>query len=135
MISGKLDRDSLLTSHQVGALIHADPSSVKNWVERGWLKAFKTPGGHRRIRARDLVAFLTQHRMPIPPSLSFRRKLMLVDDQRREIEAFVRLLTPYSERLDVLALDNGIDALLRVGSFEPELIVLDVFMPNIDGLE
>lgn len=135
MITAKIHRDSFLTSHQVGALIQADPTSIQNWVEKGWLKAFRTPGGHRRIRVRDLLTFLSEHHMPVPRDLSFKRRVMLVDDQQRELAAFARLLSPFEELLEVRALDNGIDALIQVGSFQPELIVLDVFMPSLDGRE
>jgi excisionase family DNA binding protein len=135
MAGTQIDPEDVLTSHQVGELLRADPSSVQNWVERGWLKAFRTPGGHRRIRAADLVRFLVERGMPVPERLSFKRRLMLVDDQPRELRAFQRLLAPYEERIEVCAIDNGIDALIRVGSFKPELIVLDVLMPGIDGIE
>ncbi len=82
VMTAKIDADQLLTSHQVGALLQVNPSSVKKWVNEGRIAAFRTPGGHRRIRAADLVEFLDVHKMPIPRPLAnaSKRRLLVVDD-------------------------------------------------------
>jgi excisionase family DNA binding protein len=132
-----IDGDRLLTSHEVGALLQVNPSSVNKWVKEGRIQAFRTPGGHRRIRARDLVEFLDVHKMPIPKGLSgaSRRRLLIVDDDSAHLRAIERLLKPKLDRVQVSFATNGIDALVQVGSFKPNLIVLDVYMPELDGLE
>lgn len=129
--------DSLLTSYQVGALLQVNPSSINKWVKDGRINAFRTPGGHRRIRAGDLVAFLAQHKMPIPRTLSgaSKRRLLVVDDDAKQLEAFGRVLKPYNDRIDVAIVDNGIDALVQIGSLKPHVAVLDVYMPLVDGIE
>lgn len=129
--------DSLLTSYQVGSLLQVNPSSVNKWVKDGRIPAFRTPGGHRRIRASDLVAFLNEHHMPVPRSLAnaARRRLLVVDDEAKDLESIQRLLKAYSGQIDLRTIDNGIDALLQIGSFQPHVVVLDVIMPQLDGLE
>jgi excisionase family DNA binding protein len=137
-VSGKkTNADRLLTSHEVGALLQVNPSSVKKWVNEGRIAAFRTPGGHRRIRAADLVAFLDVHKMPIPDSLqsSCKRRLLIVDDDAVHLRFIERRLKAHSAWLAVETSNNGIDALVRVGEWKPHLIVLDVFMPELDGLE
>lgn len=133
----KIGRDSLFTSSEVGDLLQVNASSVNKWIEQGRLSAFRTPGGHRRVRAGDLVAFLETHQMPIPQPLrsASRPRLLIVDDDKTQLDALVRLMSARKEDVDVLGVDNGIDALVQVGSFRPHLILLDVFMPEIDGLE
>jgi excisionase family DNA binding protein len=59
-----------LTSHQAADLIQVNPSSVNKWVKEGRIPAYRTPGGHRRIQAADLVAFLTEYAMPVPVPLA-----------------------------------------------------------------
>jgi excisionase family DNA binding protein len=132
-----LHAERLLTSHEVGALLQVNPSSVKKWVNEGRIAAFRTPGGHRRIRVADLVDFLNRHAMPIPRPLAAasKRRLLVVDDDLMHLRALERRLKPYASRLQVELTENGIDALVMVGSFKPDLIVLDVYMPELDGLE
>lgn len=133
----KLNADRLLTSHEVGELLQVNPSSVKNWVDEGRIAAFRTPGGHRRIRVADLVEFLDRHAMPIPRKLASvgRRRMLIVDDDAVHLRALERRIKAYKSRVQVELTDNGIDALVLVGSFKPHLIVLDVYMPELDGLE
>lgn len=133
----KLVSDQLLTSSEVGELLQVNPSSVKKWVDDGLLAAFRTPGGHRRIRAADLVSFLHQHKMPIPAELqdAARKRLLIVDDEADQLKALSRSFKRFASRVEVTTTSNGIDALVLVGSFQPHAVLLDVYMPGIDGLE
>jgi excisionase family DNA binding protein len=133
----KIVSDQLLTSSEVGDLLQVNPSSVKKWVDDGLLVAFRTPGGHRRIRAADLVTFLVRHEMPIPHDLqdAAKKRLLIVDDEVEQLKALSRSLKRFADRVEVTTTSNGIDALVLVGSFHPHAVLLDVYMPGIDGLE
>lgn len=131
----ELTPDSLLTSHQAGTLLQVNPSSINKWVKEGRIPAFRTPGGHRRIRASDLVAFLIKHRMPMPTNLegAARRRILLVDDDPVYLRTLERSLE--GQPVDLALCDNAVEALVKVGSFRPHLILLDVLMPGMDGFE
>lgn len=137
MIPETIDPDSLLTSTQVGNLLQVNPSSVKKWVNDGHIIAFRTPGGHRRIRALDLVAFLDAHKIPVPRQLqnAGKRRIVAVDDDITQLRALGRSLKRWSDKLDVTLVDNGVDALLEVGAARPHGLLIDVFLPGIDGIE
>ena len=137
MPNRNLNAEHLLTSHEVGSLLQVNPSSVKKWVNDGRITAHRTPGGHRRIRVADLVDFLHRHAMPIPRPLAgaSKRRLLVVDDDLMHLRALERRLKPYRTRVEVELIENGIDALVMVGTFKPDLIVLDVYMPEVDGIE
>lgn len=129
--------ESLLTSHQAGHLLQVNPSSISNWVKAGHIQAFRTPGGHLRIRVVDLVAFCKTHDIPLPAQLSdmARRRLVVVDDDQKQLGALRRVLKPYADRIELKTVDNGIDALVLVGAFKPQVVVIDVFMPEVSGIE
>ena len=128
--------DHLLTSSEVGALLQVNPSSVKKWVDTGHLSAFRTPGGHRRIRALDLIAFLERHRMPVPHALrdAGRRRVVVVDDDKLQLRALARRLRR-ADAVEVHAIDDPIDALVRIGALQPHAVVVDVLMPRLSGLD
>jgi excisionase family DNA binding protein len=127
--------DHLLTSSEVGALLQVNPSSVKKWVDTGHLSAFRTPGGHRRIRALDLIAFLERHHMPVPRALkdAGRRRVVVVDDDKLQLRALARRLR--RAEVEVHAVDDPIDALVTIGAVQPHAVVVDVLMPRLSGLE
>ena len=60
-------------------------------------------------------------------------KILLVDDERRIIE----VLEAYLERegYEIHSADNGIDALKKAKSINPDLIILDLMLPDISGEE
>ena len=126
-----------MTSTEVGVLLQVNPSSVKNWVDEGRINAFRTPGGHRRIRATDLVSFLESHDMPVPSGLELatRRRILVVDDDAAQLRAYQRAFRSHEARVQLAVTESGIDALVLVGTFRPHLILLDVYMPGLDGLE
>lgn len=130
-------RDRLLTTREVSELLQVTRQSVSNWVRQGYIRAAFTPGGHARIRIGDLVRFLEESQMPIPSVLKsqLRRRLMLIDDDATVLRAMQRSLKQYDEFVEIMAVQRGIDALLQIEGFSPHVIVLDQFMPGLDGLE
>lgn len=64
-----IEPETYLTSHEAAGMIQANPSSINKWVKEGRIICFQTPGGHRRIKAADFVAFLSEHNMPVPEPL------------------------------------------------------------------
>ena len=130
----EITSESVLTSHQVGRLLQVSRRSVNNWIEQGRLTAFRTPGGHRRVGGAGGVG---ETGFPIPEDLSpfARRRIIVVDDDRHQLRAYGRLLAPYEDVVELRLMERGIDALLMIGSFLPDLVVLDIVLPGLDGVE
>lgn len=127
--------DRLLTTHDVGRMLQMDPSSIVKWVNDGLLPAYKTPGGHRRIRTTDLLAFLREHKMYVPPELATGvRRVLIVDDDAKVLKALERGLKG-TEGLEVETCGSGIEALVRIGARRPHVLVLDINMPELDGFQ
>jgi CheY-like chemotaxis protein len=129
--------DRYFTSHQVGDILQVNPSSIVKWINDGILKAFRTPGGHRRVTSTELVRFAQAHGMPVPEELKAlaTTRVLVIDDEPRFLRSLERALKPFDEELDVTTVENGIDAMLRLGSLKPDIVLLDLRMPGLDGFE
>ncbi len=128
--------ERLFTSGEAAEILQADTTSVVKWVNDGLLVAYHTPGGHRRIRPRDLVAFMRAHGMFVPPELGATRvKVLLVDDEPRILGAMKRALKAHEGAVELLTARTGMEALVMLGSEKPDVLVLDIVMPDMDGLE
>ena len=139
MPSGDRKRDSVgervpadegkewLTLGQAAAFLGAAQSTVRKWADGGRLPAFYTPGGHRRFRRGDLQAFLSGRRSG--PA----RSVLVVDDDAGLREYIRASLEPegYSVR-EARSAEEGLRALEEES---PDLILLDVMMPRLDGWE
>ncbi|UCC68448.1 MAG: response regulator [Armatimonadota bacterium] len=60
-----------------------------------------------------------------------RKKILVVDDDRDDRKMISMILEP--EGYEVIAAENGVEALEKVESEDPDLILLDVMMPELDG--
>jgi two-component system cell cycle response regulator len=69
----------------------------------------------------------------IESAFSQRRKILIVDDERLNVQLMEEQLAKYS--YDTIAAYCGEDALLIVEKELPDLIILDIVMPGIDGFE
>lgn len=128
--------DQLYTTHDISRLLQVDPSTVSKWIDRGILLAFRTPGGHRRVRAGDLRAFLIQHQMPVPDELgSGAIKLVIVDDEKPVLEAMKRAFKPFAAQVELVTTTSGVEAVLLVSEQRPHGLLIDLNMPDLDGLE
>lgn len=128
--------DTLYTTHDISRLLQVDPSTVSKWIDRGILLAFRTPGGHRRVRSADLRTFLITHQMPVPEELgSGTVKLLVVDDERQQLDALKRAFKPYAAQVELTLTSSGVEALLVVSENKPHGMLIDLNMPDIDGLE
>ncbi|MHB8421062.1 MAG: response regulator [Myxococcales bacterium] len=129
--------DRYFTSHQVGDILQVNPSSVVKWINDGILNAFRTPGGHRRVSASELVRFARHHGMPVPNELRdlALTKVLVVDDEPRFLASLQRAFKPYAEEIALQTTENGIEALVATGSFKPDVLILDLHMPTVDGFK
>jgi excisionase family DNA binding protein len=127
--------DRVYTSHEVADLVQVSPSTVLSWVNQGLLPAFRTPGGHRRIRGHELAGFLRSHRMPIPAEIDDRRRVLAIDDEPAFLRALERQLARAAPDLAVQTATGAVEGLLKVGTFQPDVVLLDADMPGMDGVE
>ncbi len=128
-------RDNYFSSHAVAKLIEVSPSAVLNWIEKGILVAYRTPGGHRRIERGALIRFLHEHDMPIPPALAGVARLLVIDDDTSFLRTAKRLLKRTVPSLTIQTAEGGVDGLIQMGLFRPDAVLLDAYMPGVDGIE
>ncbi|HEX2686874.1 MAG TPA: thiamine pyrophosphate-binding protein [Kofleriaceae bacterium] len=69
-----------------------------------------------------------------PTARSRPARVLVVDDDKNLLRAMERTVRSDRE-IELTMVDNAIDAMLAVGSIKPDLIVMDIFMPGLDGLE
>jgi excisionase family DNA binding protein len=129
---------SVFTTFEAAKICHVSPLSIINWVNAGRLAAFRTPGGHRRIRRDDLVRFMRENGMPLPEELregSGRPRVLVVDDESAIREVIAEHLTLRAKPYEVMTAANGFEAGRMVASWRPDIVLLDLRMPGLDGFQ
>ncbi len=124
------------TTGEVADFCSVTINAVKKWIASDKLKAFRTPGGHYRVNHADFLEFLDKYKLDIKNRLfPDKRRILIVDDEPEIIEFIKGALDSAGAGYDVETACDGYEALIKVGDFKPELLILDIRMPNIDGFE
>ncbi len=119
-----------LSTAEVARLFRVSVPTIQRWVDAGHLKAWKTPGGHRRVDAASVQALRAG-----PAQAAGPVQVVVVDDNpddRDLLEAIVHEALPGAA---VALFDNAVQALVAIGRHAPAIVITDIVMPHMDGLE
>jgi excisionase family DNA binding protein len=124
------------TTHDIARFCDVYPSSVVRWIGEGKLKSYETPGGHQRVGREDLIAFLKEFRIPIPPEVeSPQKRVLIVDDEVEMTRVIARAFARHPAEFRTEVCHSGVEALISIGQNPPDLVILDIVLPKMDGLQ
>ena len=119
-----------LTLGQAAKYLGVAQSTIRKWSDVGRVPAFYTPGGHRRYRRGDLDAFLERS----GPGRGRTGPLVLVVDDDPGVRQVVRANLE-AEGYAVREAGSADEGLASLEQEPPDLLLLDVMMPEVDGWE
>jgi len=127
----------LLTTGQVAKLCGFSPSAVLQWINAKKLPAYSSPGGRHRVAPADLVEFLKAHGMHIPAELQREaaHRILIVDDEAEVRRVLRALLKEGGLNCVTEEAASGAEGCVKVASFRPHLLILDIKMPGIDAVD
>lgn len=129
-------REDLLTTGDIARRCRVTTNAVKKWIRERNLPAFRTPGGHFRIKEGDFDAFSAHYRFAAPVARAPKgRRVLVVDDDPAVLRVVVDALSEPQMGLTIASASDGYEALIAIGRFRPDVLVLDLRMPRVDGLE
>lgn len=122
------------TTFKAAHLVGVQPTTIIKWAREKKLKVYTTVGGHRRILHSDLIDFMKHYKLPIPPELqSYQSRILIVDDDDTVGPMLKKSLQGVLKEVKVDWIKDAVEALIAVGKNPPDLIILDVVMPVMDG--
>jgi len=111
--------EDTLTVFTASKYCNVSSKTIINWVEAGHIKAYKTVGGHRRIKKSNLESFMQTQGIPIPETGDDpgRKKILVVDDDMIIVESIVQALEEDKFDYEVISASDGFEAGLQVSPF------------------
>jgi len=126
---------TVFTTGEAAKVCKVSQQTIIRCFDNGQLKGFRVPGSKfRRIPREALYKFMKDNGIPTDALESGRRKVLLVDDEVEIVEMLQKALDD-DGRFEYKVAANGFDAGMMVKEYRPDLIVLDVMLPDINGKE
>jgi len=124
-----------MTTGRVAAAFQVTIPTVKRWIREGHLKAFQTAGGHYRITEQELEHFRAARNFPVIPAVPEELPRVLVVDDDLPLLSMLSDALTLAGRYKVEVARDGYEGLIRVGSYRPHVLILDIRMPGLDGFQ
>ncbi len=126
---------TVFTTGEAAKICKVSQQTIIRCFDSGQLKGFRVPGSRfRRIPRDQLYSFMRDNGIPSDALDSGKRKVLIVDDDKELVELIADVLER-DGRFEVRSVNNGFDAGMMVKDYSPDLIVLDVMLPDINGRE
>jgi excisionase family DNA binding protein len=133
-----MNESKLLSPNEVARLFSVSPITVRQWAQKGLLESQPTPGGHRRFSMDAIENFASSRGVSLSqPEKVFgdgERVLIVEDDE--QLRSF--LVELFSGRDGIAAVDaagSAFEAGRKVESLSPSIVLLDLMLPGIDGIQ
>ncbi len=126
---------TVFTTGEAAKICKVSQQTIIRCFDNGSLKGFRVPGSRfRRIPRDQLYSFMKDNGIPTDALENGKRKVLIVDDDEELVELMVDVFHR-DGRFEHKAANNGFDAGMMVKEFRPDLVVLDVMLPDINGKE
>ncbi len=126
---------TVFTTGEAAKICKVSQQTIIRCFDNGQLKGFRVPGSRfRRIPREALYRFMKDNGIPTDALESGKRKVLLVDDDAELVEVILKFLDE-DGRFETRVAQNGFDAGMMVKEYRPDLIILDVMLPDINGKE
>ncbi len=139
----KIKKSLVLSALDAANVCGVANQSIINWVNKGFIKAYRTPGGQYRIYPEDLLSFLENKKMQVPEELLEmvnKRKegdprILIVDDDVGLNSVVKSFLSSHINKVDIEQAFDGFEAGSKMIEFRPKIMLLDLDLPGVDGVK
>jgi len=133
MSKQKYSDKQVFTTGEVAEICKVSQQTIIRCFDSGKLQGFRVPGSKfRRIPRESLIQFMKENDIPLDLLDSGRRRILVVDDDPAIVEMLQDVLEQ-DGRFAVKATNTGYEAGILTQSFNPDLILLDYLLPDING--
>lgn len=124
-----------LTPKEVAKMLMVSTSAIRLWATKGILKTFLTAGGHRRFRIEDVKQFAEQR--ALEPNIPAEKtlKVLIIDDEPMFAEYLQALLLSEDDSISTKVCVDAFEAGISLKDFLPDVVLLDLMMPGVDGFK
>jgi len=124
---------TVFTTGEAAKICKVSQQTIIRCFDSGQLRGFRVPGSRfRRIPREALYRFMKENSIPTDALESGRRRVLIVDDDQAVVDLIAEVLAG-DNRFEYKVVNNGFGAGMLANEYHPDLIILDVMLPDING--
>jgi excisionase family DNA binding protein len=124
---------TVFTTGEAAKICKVSQQTIIRCFDSGQLRGFRVPGSRfRRIPREALYRFMKENSIPTDALESGRRRVLIVDDDQAVVDLISEVLAT-DNRFEYKVVNNGFGAGMLANEYHPDLIILDVMLPDING--
>ncbi len=124
---------TVFTTGEAAKICKVSQQTIIRCFDSGQLRGFRVPGSRfRRIPREALYRFMKENSIPTDALESGRRRVLIVDDDQAVVDLIAEVLAS-DNRFEFKVVNNGFGAGMLANEYHPDLIILDVMLPDING--
>ncbi|MBV8231364.1 MAG: response regulator [Planctomycetaceae bacterium] len=124
---------TVFTTGEAAKICKVSQQTIIRCFDSGQLRGFRVPGSRfRRIPREALYRFMKENNIPTDALESGRRRILIVDDDPAVVDLISDVLAN-DARFEIKVVNNGFAAGMQAKEYHPDLIILDVMLPDING--
>ena len=134
-MKGKPEEKRYMSPGEAAKTLMVTPTTLRLWVNKGALRAETTLGGHRRYPVSEIMRIAREKGIDASLTDHHELRVLIVDDDE-PFSAYLReALSQIEEISSVSVAHSGFDAGSQLTRFEPDVVLLDLKMPGLDGFD
>lgn len=124
---------TVYTTGEAAKICKVSQQTIIRCFDSGQLRGFRVPGSRfRRIPREALYRFMKENSIPTDALESGKRRILIVDDDQAVVDLISDVLSN-DARFETRVENNGFGAGMQAKEYHPDLIILDVMLPDING--
>jgi len=123
------------TTGEIAKILNCSRVTVFQWIHSGKISAIRTLGGHYRIPKESIEKLLPSIKTKTQDENQKKIKILIVDDEPNIVKSLVAFLQKVNPSFDVYGTTNSFDAGMLMITFKPDIAIIDIVLPGIDGFE
>jgi excisionase family DNA binding protein len=125
-----------ITSKQAANLLGVTTRTIQLWSESGVLKAWKTPGGHRRFNVAEIEGLKAQFKKEAKaPEEQRLIRILVIEGDYDLIRLYTMTIEGWNLPVILATATDGFEGLIQIGAWKPDIVITDIKMPNINGIK
>ncbi len=120
---------------EVAQLLKLSRHTVFQWVKKGYLKAYQPAiNAAWKVTRSEVLRYIKEHNIPLEFLNDDKIRILVVDDEVG-ITTFISKALKKERNFEIEIANSGFKAGVKLTEFKPDIVILDIFLGEMDGRE